>query len=372
MQFTAVFEQVPEDYIAFVDEIPGANTQGETVDEARHNLVEESLVGRRIIRERPIRKMRLWHRFRASFAGLFVARRRCNLSIKILAAALTAGISSAILAAGAIASPITIQATGIVDVFGGYAGFTETYFNPPPSAGTPVTYVVTYDPALATNNVSTTPYWGEYPGVITSSSISFGGGSYAFPTPVGGSINIYSNNGSLLDIYSSYTFPVLGGTASVSAGISVGNGPAGLFPTLSLPLSEIDLSEFGAGNIYFYTSVSHPGTGYIDGSDGAFGHITGLAYVPSPVTPPLPKISDLAQMSQNAYDPIPSALGPVGQNNEYRLLMFSPYSDDGFQAVAYRNDATGQAVIAFKGVYRVSSERRGFLGHSVAKGDCGR
>ncbi len=65
MQFTAVFEQVPEGYIAFVEEIPGANTQGETLDEARRNLAEavqlvleanrtlaeESLLGKRIIRE---------------------------------------------------------------------------------------------------------------------------------------------------------------------------------------------------------------------------------------------------------------------------------------------------------------------------------
>lgn len=65
MQFTAVFEKVPEGYIAFVEEIPGANTQGETLDEARLNLAEavqlvleanrtlaeESLAGKQIIRE---------------------------------------------------------------------------------------------------------------------------------------------------------------------------------------------------------------------------------------------------------------------------------------------------------------------------------
>jgi len=34
-QFTAVFQQVPEGYIAWVDELPGANTQGATLDEAR-------------------------------------------------------------------------------------------------------------------------------------------------------------------------------------------------------------------------------------------------------------------------------------------------------------------------------------------------
>jgi len=40
LQFTAVFQQVPEGYIAFVEELPGANTQGKTLDEARANLQE--------------------------------------------------------------------------------------------------------------------------------------------------------------------------------------------------------------------------------------------------------------------------------------------------------------------------------------------
>jgi predicted RNase H-like HicB family nuclease len=40
VQFTAVFRQVPEGYIAFVEELPGANTQGATLDEARENLEE--------------------------------------------------------------------------------------------------------------------------------------------------------------------------------------------------------------------------------------------------------------------------------------------------------------------------------------------
>ena len=38
--FTAVFRKVPEGYIAYVEELPGANTQGETLDEARANLQE--------------------------------------------------------------------------------------------------------------------------------------------------------------------------------------------------------------------------------------------------------------------------------------------------------------------------------------------
>ena len=33
-QLTAVFQQVPEGYVAFVEELPGANTQGDTLDEA--------------------------------------------------------------------------------------------------------------------------------------------------------------------------------------------------------------------------------------------------------------------------------------------------------------------------------------------------
>jgi predicted RNase H-like HicB family nuclease len=40
VQLTAVFRKVPEGYIAFVEELPGANTQGATLDEARSNLEE--------------------------------------------------------------------------------------------------------------------------------------------------------------------------------------------------------------------------------------------------------------------------------------------------------------------------------------------
>jgi predicted RNase H-like HicB family nuclease len=38
MQFTAVFRKVPEGYVAFVEELPGANAQAATLDEARRNL----------------------------------------------------------------------------------------------------------------------------------------------------------------------------------------------------------------------------------------------------------------------------------------------------------------------------------------------
>ena len=40
MQFTAVYQKVPEGYIGFVEELPGANTQGETLEETRSNLHE--------------------------------------------------------------------------------------------------------------------------------------------------------------------------------------------------------------------------------------------------------------------------------------------------------------------------------------------
>lgn len=37
---TAVYRRVREGYIGFVEELPGANTQGATLDEARANLRE--------------------------------------------------------------------------------------------------------------------------------------------------------------------------------------------------------------------------------------------------------------------------------------------------------------------------------------------
>ena len=40
MELTTVFEKVPEGYIAFVEELPGANTQGASLEEARANLKE--------------------------------------------------------------------------------------------------------------------------------------------------------------------------------------------------------------------------------------------------------------------------------------------------------------------------------------------
>lgn len=40
LQLTAVFMKVPQGYVAFVEELPGANTQAPTLEEARANLRE--------------------------------------------------------------------------------------------------------------------------------------------------------------------------------------------------------------------------------------------------------------------------------------------------------------------------------------------
>ena len=40
LELSAVFRRVPLGYVAYVEELPGANTQGETLDEARENLRE--------------------------------------------------------------------------------------------------------------------------------------------------------------------------------------------------------------------------------------------------------------------------------------------------------------------------------------------
>jgi predicted RNase H-like HicB family nuclease len=63
--FTAVFEQDGPWWIGYVEELPGANTQGATIEEARENLkeavalilesnrerAEKDIVGRVVIKE---------------------------------------------------------------------------------------------------------------------------------------------------------------------------------------------------------------------------------------------------------------------------------------------------------------------------------
>ena len=40
LTLNVVYQRVEEGYIAFVEELPGANTQGSTLEEARENLKE--------------------------------------------------------------------------------------------------------------------------------------------------------------------------------------------------------------------------------------------------------------------------------------------------------------------------------------------
>ena len=54
MKLTAVYRKVPEGYIGFVEELPGANTQGKTLEEARVNIqeaIEMTLEGNKKIKE---------------------------------------------------------------------------------------------------------------------------------------------------------------------------------------------------------------------------------------------------------------------------------------------------------------------------------
>lgn len=65
MSLTAVFVRVADGYVGFVEELPGANTQGATLDETRENLreavalvleanrelAEQTLTGQQVTRE---------------------------------------------------------------------------------------------------------------------------------------------------------------------------------------------------------------------------------------------------------------------------------------------------------------------------------
>ena len=66
LTLNAVYLKVPEGYVGFVEELPGANTQGATLEEARENLreavelvleanrelVEETVKEKEVVRER--------------------------------------------------------------------------------------------------------------------------------------------------------------------------------------------------------------------------------------------------------------------------------------------------------------------------------
>lgn len=58
LKLTAVFKKVPSGYVGFVEELPGANTQGKTLDEARENLEEAIrlvLEANRLLSEKDLR-----------------------------------------------------------------------------------------------------------------------------------------------------------------------------------------------------------------------------------------------------------------------------------------------------------------------------
>jgi predicted RNase H-like HicB family nuclease len=66
LTLNAIYLKVPEGYVAFVEELPGANTQGDTMEEARENLKEavelvleanralaaETVKGEKVLKER--------------------------------------------------------------------------------------------------------------------------------------------------------------------------------------------------------------------------------------------------------------------------------------------------------------------------------
>ena len=65
LTLTKVFQRVPDGFIALIEELPGANAQGQTLEEAKANLeeaivlvldanralAEESIAGQEVIRE---------------------------------------------------------------------------------------------------------------------------------------------------------------------------------------------------------------------------------------------------------------------------------------------------------------------------------
>ena len=60
MELTTVFIEVPEGYVGFAEELPGANTLGETLEEARKNLqeaIEMILEANRLLAEESIAEM---------------------------------------------------------------------------------------------------------------------------------------------------------------------------------------------------------------------------------------------------------------------------------------------------------------------------
>ncbi len=69
-KYTAVFEQDGEWWIGYVEELPGANTQGETLEQARENLKEAIQLiveaNRELARREALGKSVILQRFRCS------------------------------------------------------------------------------------------------------------------------------------------------------------------------------------------------------------------------------------------------------------------------------------------------------------------
>ena len=71
LQLTAVFEKVREGYIAFVEELPGANTQGDTLEQARSISSTQFVWSLRVIGR--------WPRNRSVVGTSFASRSACLL-----------------------------------------------------------------------------------------------------------------------------------------------------------------------------------------------------------------------------------------------------------------------------------------------------
>jgi predicted RNase H-like HicB family nuclease len=68
MDLTAVYIKVPEGYVAFVEELPSASTQAETLEEARDNLKQAVQSVLEANRQRAERSIAGWEVTRESFA----------------------------------------------------------------------------------------------------------------------------------------------------------------------------------------------------------------------------------------------------------------------------------------------------------------
>jgi len=72
LHLTAIFEKVKNGYIGYVEELPGANTQGQTLEETKENLkeaVQLVLESNKLLHEEEIREREI---IREPFGLLYV------------------------------------------------------------------------------------------------------------------------------------------------------------------------------------------------------------------------------------------------------------------------------------------------------------